>query len=310
MKKKIISAAAIILSMLFPLTAYADNDVKVTLNNAPISFETAQPTIVNGRTLVPLRGVFDKMGYDISYDNITKTATLKKDSNVLKASSSGLILNDTALEGDVLPQLINDSFMIPLRAVSEASSATIDWDAPTKTVNIKLPLSGADSEDIPDVKAAADPRGTMPVDEEQYITALNNAVTSIKSTAVSKRCTPVMLILGLVDEEDAQLADSYSEADLKWLDDNIDSILAMSPPKSLDAVQKDVNDYATIMLKASLYCKDNNINRADLKEKLVALGEERAELNANFSVDLYNYFTDNDVFFEGVYGEEILDMLS
>ncbi|MBR1442113.1 MAG: copper amine oxidase N-terminal domain-containing protein [Firmicutes bacterium] len=310
MKKKMFSTAAITLAMLFPLTAYADNDVKVTLNNAPISFETAQPTIVNGRTLVPLRGVFDKMGYEISYDNVTKTATLKKDQSIIKASSAGLILNDKSLEGDVLPQLINDSFMIPLRAVSEASSASIDWNAATKTVNINLPLPENNSEEIPDTYISADPRGTMPVDEEQYINTLNNAVTSIKSTAVSKRCTPVLLILGLVDEEDVILADSYSEADLKWLDDNIDSILAMSPPKSLDAVQKDVNDYATILLKASLYCKDNNMNRADLKEKLNALGKERAELNANFSVDLYNYFTDNNVFFESVYGEEILDMLS
>ena len=94
MKKKMFSTAAITLAMLFPLTAYADNDVKVTLNNAPISFETAQPTIVNGRTLVPLRGVFDKMGYEISYDNVTKTATLKKDQSIIKASSAGLILND------------------------------------------------------------------------------------------------------------------------------------------------------------------------------------------------------------------------
>lgn len=38
---------------------------------------------------------------------------------------------------DVLPQIINDRTMIPVRAVAEAFGAKVDWDEPTETVSIE-----------------------------------------------------------------------------------------------------------------------------------------------------------------------------
>ena len=41
-----------------------------------------------------------------------------------------------AVKFDVLPQIINDRTMVPVRAISEAFGCTVNWDNDTKTVEI------------------------------------------------------------------------------------------------------------------------------------------------------------------------------
>ena len=41
-----------------------------------IKFEDQQPVIVDGRTLVPVRGVFEFMGFDVDWNPTSRQATL------------------------------------------------------------------------------------------------------------------------------------------------------------------------------------------------------------------------------------------
>jgi hypothetical protein len=138
MKKFICLTAA-----LFCLTvnSLAADDVTIVCQGDTIE---SRGTIVDGRTLVPVRGVFEKLGYtDIAYDADTKTATLKDSKgNVLTitAGAESFDYNGTAVTTDVPQQIIDGRFMIPLRAVGEAVKAKVDWDQETKTATIRKGL--------------------------------------------------------------------------------------------------------------------------------------------------------------------------
>lgn len=86
--------------------------------------------IIDGRTMVPVRGIFEYMGYQVEWDNALKTAILKNDENsiILTNGATSFYVNGKAITPDVPQQIVNDRFMLPLRAVGEALNAQVDWD--------------------------------------------------------------------------------------------------------------------------------------------------------------------------------------
>ena len=133
--KFILSAAALVTMM---STACFAQDIKVNLNGAVIDFPNQQPVVAEGRTLIPLRGVFDKMGYKIDWESETKTVTLAKDSEKITVviGENRYFLNGTEYKTDVPASIINGSTMLPLRAIADASGADVYWDGETKTAAI------------------------------------------------------------------------------------------------------------------------------------------------------------------------------
>lgn len=111
-------------------------DISVSLNGENVEFATQSPVIVEGRTLIPLRGVFEQLGYEISWDNESKTATFVKDETTVKVSvnSKSFTVNDSDVALDVPAQIVNGSMMLPLRAIGEATGLDVDWDGESKTV--------------------------------------------------------------------------------------------------------------------------------------------------------------------------------
>ena len=96
------------------------------------------PVIVNGRTLVPLRAIFEALGATVEWDGSTQTvtSTLKGTTLKLTIGSNVLYKNGTPITLDVPAQLINNRTMVPVRAVSEAFGANVKWDGDTRTVYI------------------------------------------------------------------------------------------------------------------------------------------------------------------------------
>lgn len=97
------------------------------------------PVIIEGRTLVPMRAIFEKLGAEVSWDGATSTAAGAKDgktvSFVIGEKFIGINAEKKAL--DVPAQIVNSRTMIPARAVAEAFGCTVDWDGTTRTVIIK-----------------------------------------------------------------------------------------------------------------------------------------------------------------------------
>lgn len=135
MKKKI----AILLSCVciaFPALTYAQSNIQVKLDGNYVKFSGQEPTVINNRTMVPLRGIFENLGYSIEWDADTKTATLKKDdkSISIQTGADSFSVNGVGKQLDVPAQILNGSLMLPLRAIGEAAGLSVVWDSSSKTV--------------------------------------------------------------------------------------------------------------------------------------------------------------------------------
>ncbi|MGN1318219.1 MAG: copper amine oxidase N-terminal domain-containing protein [Lachnospirales bacterium] len=133
--KKFLALAVALIIMSVPVVA--GEGVNVFSNGNEVK---DKGVIVDGRTLVPVRGVFEYMGYSVDWNGDTKTATLtSEDKNTVITLTNGensFFVNDKEITPDVAQQIINGRFMLPLRAVGEAVDADINWDSETKTAEI------------------------------------------------------------------------------------------------------------------------------------------------------------------------------
>ena len=132
MKKFFKAVPAVALAFALALVPVSVNaaDPGVTVDGVPVQFTDVRPTIVEERTLVPMREVFEAMGFTVYWDDDTSTATLTKAGYNVTATIGDefITVNGQRRYGDVPPQIINDRFMLPVRLVAEGTGADVDWD--------------------------------------------------------------------------------------------------------------------------------------------------------------------------------------
>ncbi len=109
----------------------------VYLDSKKMSFEV-EPIIENGRTLVPLRAIFEAMGASVQWDNGTRTVTAVQGSTtvVLPIGSTRAMVNGQERTLDVPAKISQSRTLAPLRFVGEAFGSTVDWNGTTRTINI------------------------------------------------------------------------------------------------------------------------------------------------------------------------------
>ena len=135
-RKLIIITTALMLAASTPVLA--DDDVHVTVNGQPVAFDDSGAVIIGSRTMIPLRGVFELLGYTVDWDESTKTATLTGDDVIkITVGASEFYDDDVVKYAEVPAQIINDRLYLPLRAVGEAAGKNIRWDQHTKTACIE-----------------------------------------------------------------------------------------------------------------------------------------------------------------------------
>ena len=136
MNSKIIFILTLAL-LLAPLTLQA-SQVSVTVNGHVVNFENQPPAIIEGRTLVPVREVFEQLSFNVVWDGSTQTVTLLKDSNIVGVTigSDTFTRNGVDHVLDVPAQIINGSTMLPIAALLRSVGYNVDWDGETSTVMI------------------------------------------------------------------------------------------------------------------------------------------------------------------------------
>ncbi|MFY9233509.1 MAG: copper amine oxidase N-terminal domain-containing protein [Fimbriimonadaceae bacterium] len=103
-------------------------------------FDLAQPQMVRGRVMVPLRGVFEKIGATIEWFPAK---------NLVKATRGGTTIECwigkkfAAVDGDQTPldvpaMILSGRTLVPLRFFSEALGARVSWNAGTWTVGLDI----------------------------------------------------------------------------------------------------------------------------------------------------------------------------
>lgn len=98
------------------------------------------PMTINGRTMVPLRKIFESMGIDITWDPSTSTVQASKGSTTAKLTIDNqvAIVNGEYIQLDSPPVIINDRTLVPVRFIAETFGADVGWDQTTKTVSVIL----------------------------------------------------------------------------------------------------------------------------------------------------------------------------
>lgn len=95
--------------------------VVVRLNGEDIFFDGIQAFIYNDRTYVPIRGLFEKLGAEVNWDEATRTVTVKNaDSEIkLTVDSDKAFVNGKEIKLDAPMMNVADRTVAPLRFVSE-----------------------------------------------------------------------------------------------------------------------------------------------------------------------------------------------
>jgi hypothetical protein len=124
-----------VISMPVGSTSYRKNGVAMTLD--------VPPFIRSGRTLVPVRAISEGLGARVQWDAATRTVTVSFDvltgTRVVKMTIGAMAYQIDGKHAwmDVAPAIVGGRTFVPLRAVSEALGAQVDWNAATRTVLIQ-----------------------------------------------------------------------------------------------------------------------------------------------------------------------------
>jgi hypothetical protein len=112
--------------------------VAIFLNGYQVMLPTA--AIQRGDTvLVPVKGVFDRLGAKIAWSAETKTVTISAPDVrlVLSVGSAEGTLNGHPLALQAPPEIREDSTLVPLRLVATALGADIAWDQRRRRVYVQ-----------------------------------------------------------------------------------------------------------------------------------------------------------------------------
>ncbi|GHV44774.1 hypothetical protein FACS189492_1600 [Clostridia bacterium] len=104
------------------------DDVSVILDGAVLDFDV-QPRTVNDRTMVPMRTIFESLGAVVNYDEETETVFARSDAVTLvhKIGDKVLYVNGDPVEMDVESFEEDGRTLVPVRFVSQALGARVDW---------------------------------------------------------------------------------------------------------------------------------------------------------------------------------------
>ena len=96
------------------------------------------PQIIDGRTMVPVRAIFEALGAMVTWDNNTQTAQGVLGDTVIKITigNSYLLKNGKVIELDSPAVVISDRTLVPVRAIAESFDCVVNWYSETQVVEI------------------------------------------------------------------------------------------------------------------------------------------------------------------------------
>lgn len=132
--KKILTMVLAALCAFSPVVASA---IDVKVDKAPLVMDV-EPAIVNGRTLVPMRSIFEALGAEIEWNNYTKAVTAQKDDKtiILYLNDIFAYIDGVSYQLDTPAVAIDGRTMVPARFVAESLDCQVYWDSYEKCVSI------------------------------------------------------------------------------------------------------------------------------------------------------------------------------
>ena len=137
------------------ISASAVAQIRVEVDGSPVQFNDTQPRMIDGRVLVPLRGVLEHMGATVFWDPSRRLVTAKqgqRDISLYIGQRSAQVDGRT-VPLDVPAMIIGGSTMVPLRFMGESLGADVMWLSSSRTVKIDTALDAREPSPPPIGKA-------------------------------------------------------------------------------------------------------------------------------------------------------------
>ena len=141
--KKVVLLVLCLVLLAQTLVFAADFGITVMVNGSELKTDVT-PQIVNDRTMLPMRAIFEELGANVSWIEADRIVLATKNDlmivlqidndkmSVQSASEEG----NTVVELDAAPYIYENRTMVPVRAIAEALKADVQWNGETRTVTI------------------------------------------------------------------------------------------------------------------------------------------------------------------------------
>ena len=121
--KKIISILTVVTMLMgmLSISVLANDIITVVLDGEQLIFDV-KPQIISGRTMVPMRKIFEAMGASVEWEGSSQkiTATKGDITIIMQINNESIIVNGKNITLDVPPQLVDGRTLVPARAVAES----------------------------------------------------------------------------------------------------------------------------------------------------------------------------------------------
>ena len=132
--------------LLISSTVFAGS-VNVQLNGKNIDFtdekgNKVEAQIINSRTMVPMRKIFELLGASIEWNGETQTVLATKNSTTIKLQIGNEVAEvnrngkNEKVKLDSKPIIVNSRTLVPLRFISESLDKQVGWDSENQTAII------------------------------------------------------------------------------------------------------------------------------------------------------------------------------
>ncbi len=112
-------------------------EIKVELSKKEITFDR-KPILYNGRTMVPMRKIFEALDAEVYWNADTRTATgVRGDRRIeITVGNKKMYLNGKEIILDTAPIILDERTLVPVRAVAEGLGCDVKWNNERSTVEI------------------------------------------------------------------------------------------------------------------------------------------------------------------------------
>lgn len=140
MKKivKSICLCILLVCVAISMSVCAKDTIEVIIDGERIDFDV-EPQIIDSRTMVPMRAVFEALGADVEWDGDIQTVYAYKDNTEISLSigSKKIYINDKRKTMDIAPVIIGGRTLVPVRFIAEAFDCEVEWISESSTVDIR-----------------------------------------------------------------------------------------------------------------------------------------------------------------------------
>ena len=239
---KLIASLLAVSLLAFPVVQVsADENISLTVNGEKVETQVP-PTIIDGRTMVPVRDIFEACGAKVNWDANTKTITGEKGNTtvVMPIDSNMLFINEDVTEMDATPVIIDGRTLAPARYVAESFGGIVDWDAENKVVMIDV----TDDEEVTETTTEETTQSTTVTEETTETTTATETTTVATTVAepsdmiVKTVRTDLQKAIGTYSLGSYETAGKFKATAIKQTTDNWTSMATTTIDKRYVSVSK------------------------------------------------------------------------